>query len=208
MAMKTHACFSKSTAIAINPVSLENLGSKQSYWTGDGGDLISEGLLLFRHENQGVCAWALRLDGGEDPPVVVSYDDDLRNWERCADSFSDFVFACVWDYTFVFYSDLLIQAQNRALSEEALRALRGLFDSEVTTYGWPTPTSYRFHRNGRYLMVWAGDEQADWWLAADREESLASTAAKLWKIDRVGDAFWSHTDRGQAVVDRLRSEAR
>ena len=190
------------------PVPLKDLGSPQACWTADGRDLASEGLLLFQHENQGVCAWALRLGDGDDPPVVVSYDDELRNWEHCADSFSDFVFASVWDHTFVFFPYLLIQAQNRPLSEDALRVLRGLFDSEVTTHGWPTHTIYRFHRDGRYLIVWAGDDQADWWLTADTEEFLESTMLRLWGLDRVGDAFWSHTDRGQAMVDRLRSEKR
>src|SRR5689334_18834553 len=31
-------------------------------------DLVKQNLLLFRHENQGVCSWTVRLEAGDDPP--------------------------------------------------------------------------------------------------------------------------------------------
>ncbi len=190
------------------PVALNELGRPHTDWESGGTrDLVAEGLLVIRHENQGVCRWAARLDGSDDPPVVVAYDSALRGWQRCADRFSDYVYSCVWDYTFVFGRELLIQAQNGPLTEAALRELRSQFGVELTTYGWPGHTQYRFEKDDRHLLIWVQDDQADWWLAADAERSVAEAMDLVWRLDQVGDAFWSNTDDGQAVVDRMRSAA-
>jgi hypothetical protein len=38
-------------------------------------------LLPIRHENQGVCTWAVALDGSQDPPVLVDVDSGGKNWQ-------------------------------------------------------------------------------------------------------------------------------
>src|SRR6266850_2497412 len=40
----------------------------------------SRRLLPIRRENQGVCTWAIVLDGSEDPPVYVDVDSDGKEW--------------------------------------------------------------------------------------------------------------------------------
>lgn len=190
------------------PVPLEELGRPEVDWeTGVRRDLVTEGFLVFGHENQGVCTWALRLDGSEDPPVVVSFDSGRRDWRRCADSFSEHVYACVWDHSFVLRREPLILAQNAALSAQALERLRQIFELGVTTYGWPGHTQYRLRREDQYLLIRADDGQADWWLSADSEQSLSDAVSTVWQLDKVGDAFWSYSDAGQALLDRLRSAA-
>ena len=186
---------------------LESLGAAFGLSGGGTRDLAREGLLLVRCENQGVCCWAVRLDGSDDPPVVVSYDDDLETWQRCADRFSEYIFASVWDWGLVMVREPLIQAQNKPLSSEALGELQRRFDQEVTTYGWPTHTQYRFQKSGLYLLVWADDSQADWWLTADTPGHLAEAARDLWQLDQVGAAFWSNDRTGEAILDQLRAGA-
>src|SRR5262249_23315052 len=55
-----------------DPVEIEHLGEPVPGGWGKKRDFVREGLLPFMIENQGVCLWALRLDGGDDPGVVVA----------------------------------------------------------------------------------------------------------------------------------------
>ena len=48
-------------------------------------------LLVFIIENQGVCFWALQLDGSDDPAVFVRYDEPDEKWRKCTDKFSEFL---------------------------------------------------------------------------------------------------------------------
>lgn len=77
-------------------------------------------------KNQRVCAWAIRLDGSDDPPVVVDFDTQFRSWKESALSFSQPLYAWMWDYSVTVErmgkDGLLIQAQNRPLSEEGLQS--------------------------------------------------------------------------------------
>src|SRR4051812_13188258 len=49
-------------------------------------------LIPIRHENQGVCTWAILLDGSEDPPVLVDVDSDGKVWQPLAREFSTYVY--------------------------------------------------------------------------------------------------------------------
>lgn len=74
---------------------------------GEAADPVAEGKLIFKTENQGNCDWAVEVDGSDDPPVVVSDVDSPRyqKWLWCADSFSEYVYCCVWDYTYVYHTE-------------------------------------------------------------------------------------------------------
>src|SRR5262249_18625124 len=52
--------------------------------------LGDEQLVVFMDENQGVCHWAIPLNSGDDPRVLVSVDGDP--FLPCADTFSDHIF--------------------------------------------------------------------------------------------------------------------
>jgi hypothetical protein len=187
------------------PVTLEDLGRPIPAWNGNPRDLAADGLLYIRTENQGVCSWAVLLDDRDDPEVAVSYDN-LNEWQLQADTFSDYIFSGIWDWGLVMPSEWLIQAQNGPLSEEALGHLRLLFRENVRTRGWPGDTQYRFEGDGQRLLIWNADGQADWWLAADDEQSLAEVARKIWHLDDVGKAFWANDEKGETALARIAAD--
>lgn len=57
------------------PVPLEQLGRPVRNWYGvESHDLLKVGILWIMGENQGVCNWAVLLDGSDDPPVVIEIE--------------------------------------------------------------------------------------------------------------------------------------
>src|SRR5262249_54415827 len=54
---------------ADSPIAPNELGVPLRRWSHY--DPLQEGILAFMIENQAVCAWGIRLDAGDDPPVVV-----------------------------------------------------------------------------------------------------------------------------------------
>lgn len=189
------------------PVVLEDLGRPIKAWRGSGNlhDLAADGLLYIRSENQGVCGWAVRLDGGDDPAVVVNYGDiaDPSEWQLQAERFSDYVFCCIWD--FGVSSEWLLDAVNVGpATEGSLDKLRLLFRENVRTYGWPGDVQYRFEGDGQRLLIWNVEGMsADWFLSADDGPSLAEAARKTWFLDEVGKSLRSHTEQSEAVLARV-----
>ncbi|MFF5233310.1 SMI1/KNR4 family protein [Dactylosporangium sp. NPDC000521] len=83
------------------------LGRPERYWPGGEPDeerewdpVAERQLLPFMIENQGVCYWAVMLDGSDDPPVMISFDDlePTDEWTMLSASFSDLVYARIWDH--------------------------------------------------------------------------------------------------------------
>ncbi len=90
MNWKMIAAFSLSTATT----DISEFGKPERDIHGDGPqDRLANNLLVFRWENQGVCAWAIRPDGSDDPPVVVDVDTQFKSWIECASSFSRHLYA-------------------------------------------------------------------------------------------------------------------
>jgi len=159
--------------------------------------------LTFRHENQGVCTWAIELDGSDDPPVFVDYDTDFHDPIDCSAPFSTHLYTCVWDWAKVVHR-CFIQAQNGPLSEYALTFLRSRFTAGPITYGFPGDTQYRFLRGDECVLVWTRGELADWHLATDTITTLATLIRTLWPLDGLNISLWSHTPVGQALLDHFR----
>ncbi|GGM27050.1 SMI1/KNR4 family protein [Dactylosporangium sucinum] len=83
------------------------LGRLERYWPDGKPDqerewdpVAERQLLPFMIENQGVCYWAVMLDGSDDPPVMISFDDlyPTDEWTMLAASFSDLVYTRIWDH--------------------------------------------------------------------------------------------------------------
>lgn len=72
-------------------------------------------LLPFKNENQGVCVWAVDMDGSDDPPVYVDVDTGGAEWFLQAPTFSAHVNACVWDYARVLNQPALVQSAALSL---------------------------------------------------------------------------------------------
>jgi hypothetical protein len=191
------------------PVALEDMGRPFTWkMNGNPHGLVADGLLHIMMENQGVCMWAVRLDDGDDPAVVVNYReaDDLSDWQLQADTFSDYVFCRIWD--FGGSSEWGLQAVNVGpVTEGALDSLCLLFRENVRTWGWPGDTQYRFDGDGQRLLIWNVDGMcADWFLSADNEPSLAEAARKIWLLDDVGKALWSHQQKSKAALARIAAD--
>ena len=164
-------------------------------------------LMPIRWENQGVCTWAILLDGSEDPPVLVDVDSDGTVWQPLAEKFSTYVYTCVWDYHVVLRRPALVQAQNRPLSPQALQALQGLFHEEPRTFGWPGSAQYRFDGGQHGILIWSTeDEQADWFVGAADANSLESALRQVWNLDRVGESFYDCSRIAKVILTKLKSE--
>lgn len=186
------------------PLEVREFGLPLTDTGGEGPhDLLAGGLVVFRYENQGVCVWAFGLDGADDPPVYVDVDTQLETWTKCAPTFSAHLYAWMWDYAKVLTADLLVQAQNRAFSGAALGFLREEFDAGLETYGWPGQTQHRFSKEDQRLLIWASEDQADWWMTADSDRTLIALIEKVRYCDRVGERLWSNSERAESLLRGL-----
>jgi hypothetical protein len=190
------------------PLEIAEFGVPRTDTHGGGPhDLLSRNLRVFRYENQSVCVWAVLLDGSDDPPVVLDFDSQFKTWTPCATTFSGHWYAWMWDYALVLSQGLLIQAQNQPLSETALEFLGRYFAAGPKTFGWPGHTQHRFSSADERILIWSSDGQADWWLSADREESLRRWVGMVWDCDKVGQSLWSHTEQGESLLKQVRRPA-
>lgn len=167
----------------------------------------SRHLLPIRHENQGVCTWAIALDGSEDPPVLVDVDSGGKEWQPQAPSFSAYVYSCVWDYRQVFGRPALIQAQNVALSRVALDGLRAAFSEELQTQGWPGDAQYRFTNGRAAILIWSAGRQADWFIASSDAATLEGALLAIWHLDSLGKSLYGCSEMGKAVLQKIRDKA-
>lgn len=193
------------------PVGIDRLGEppQQGPLQGIHDSLLARDLLVFRWENQGVCVWAIQMNGSDDPPVVVAVDPVFK-WVECAASFSQHLYSCAWDYAAYWEKlkkdKLLIQAENRPLSAEAHAFLSKHFEPELVTHGWPGDTQYRFCRRDQRMLIWVSEEQADWHLTAESEDSLEQLINSVGPLDGVLSALWSHTQSGESLLRRVRGD--
>lgn len=190
-----------------HPIPISELGDERLD-THDGGphDLLDKGLLPFQYENQAVCVWAIRLDGSKDPPVVVDFDSQFTKWLDCSNQFSTHIYCRVWDHSFAMGRDCLVMANIEPVGNTTIEALSAAFEHEPTTHGWPGRTQYRFKREDESILIWASDEQADWFVSADSRLSLEQLLREVWHYDSFATAAYSNADDCQSLLSRLREQ--
>jgi hypothetical protein len=95
-AFRTFFSLERSSAVLAHfsntdsPIPLNMLGTSLQRWRNY--DPLKEAILPFMTENQNVCVWGVRLDAGDDPPVVVDVDSGTPpRWQVCAHSFTDWL---------------------------------------------------------------------------------------------------------------------
>jgi hypothetical protein len=165
-------------------------------------------LIPIRWENQGVCTWAILLDGSDDPPVLVDVDSNGTVWQPLADQFSTYIYTCVWDYHVVLRQPALVQAQNGPLSPQALQACQRLFNERPRTVGWPGSAQYRFDGGQHGILIWTTEaQQADWFVGAADANSLESALRLVWHLDGVGESFYDCSKIAKVILARLKSDA-
>ena len=154
-------------------------------------------ILPFMVENQGVCTWAVRLDGSDDPEVLVEVDSgDPPEWQTAAPSFSAWLNCQVRDHLLL--ERALFTAQAEPLEPATLSELEQTFSCGPKTYGWPTPVVHRFSSSLGSILLWAGDDQCDWWIAP----SSLSQARDLLDALPLSRGFdgWSHQLEPEALA--------
>jgi hypothetical protein len=188
------------------PFEIGQLGEPFSDWyRGGPRDFLSEKLLLFMRENQGVCNWAIRLDGTPDPPVVVEVDTAPNaEWLPCADRFSTFVWCRIWDYSQL---EVGVSAQEIELSEHDLLFLKSKFHQLHTTYGWPGSVNYRFESKNATVLIWDGKDQGvDWFLSAPAPSDLKNLLAEVWHCGNLAESVYGDGE-AEEVLRQLRGGA-
>jgi hypothetical protein len=181
-------------------------------------DFVRAGLLVVMLENQGVCTWAVKLDGSDDPPVVVAVDSrrsaaspsEVR-WEPCAGSFSTFMYCRAWDQGCCLTNTLVMAfAQDKALAPGDLEFLQSHFSEGPQTHGHPGATNYRFFTGNSAILIWGGEDnegrggQADWWLTASSDEALLDLLYRVCHCGNLRETLYANDPRSQEVLDRLK----
>jgi hypothetical protein len=142
-------------------------------------DETRQGYLRVAIENQGVVAFYVRLDEGDDPPVYDNNDEfgeeqlDRISWNLVSVCFSNFVFdmLCIGRLQ-AYRRDLHVRATGRAPHATHLDALgRRLRPGPVTRTA--DVEVHRFFGPHEYATVrWEPGGEAEWHLEADSPEAL------------------------------------
>ncbi len=189
-----------------DPFDIDQLGEPFDDWYNGGPkDFLAEKLLLFMHENQGVCNWAINLDSGPDPAVVVEVDTAPNaEWLPCTDRFSTFVWCQIWDHSQLAVG---VSAQEIELSEHDVRFLRSNFQELHTTYGWPGSVNYRFKSEHAAILIWDGkDRGVDWFVSAPSASELTKVLAKIWHCGDLAQSMYGDAE-AEEVLRHLRRRA-
>jgi hypothetical protein len=187
------------------PIGIDSLGMPAHLrpWRAE-ADASTGPVLEFMVENQGVCIWAVRLDAGDDPPVLVAVDPGYE-WRPHASTFSSFIACQVWDHP---EEDerVRLAAQAVELSPHDLAEMRRRFCERATTHGWPTTNIFRFERDDARVLIWDADGQADWWLSAESDVNVTALARELWAMGNLKSSLYGIDKRGDAILSLLREE--
>lgn len=202
-------------------VGIDELGEPLDGWGTGTRDFAGEGLLIIRVENQGVCHWAVPLDEGDDPRVLVEVDSRPDNviWRPYSPSFSEYVFTLAWD-SLAASLPFALAAQDGPLDEADLALLKARFTRRPSTYSWPGRINYRFERGDQRVTVWNSEgfddddpraafnfDQADWTLQAGTADSLAALARELLDCGGLATSLYAvgGGEEAERVVAGLRS---
>jgi hypothetical protein len=157
---------------------------------------LDAALLPFMVENQGVCTWAVRLNGADDPEVLVEVDSgDPPEWQPAASTFSAWLNCQVNDHMLT--QRALFTAQAEPLAPATLAELERTFSVGPRTYGWPAPVVHRFSIPSGSILLWAADDQCDWWIAP----SSLGNARELLEALPLSRGFdgWSYELKPEAL---------
>lgn len=185
------------------PVELKDLGAPEEDWYGGGRrDFVSQSLLWFMIENQGVCNWLLKLDGSDDPEVLVEVDtapnDKLMSTSA---RFSEFVWCQVWDHLPARAS---CGAQEAELLSSDLEMLRSKFAVRRTTTGWPGDVQHRFESDAGRILIWDGEASLDWHLCASTPAGLRTLLDDVWRCGKLAKTLYGYDKLGEKLLAERR----
>ena len=172
-------------------------------------DLLTEGLLLFMIENQGICKWAVKLDNSDDPQVLAK-DDDSKTWEHCAEKFSMFIWTLAFDWSRIHQKDsYLLCAGAEPITQNDLFELQRNFQEEPRTYCFPGKVNYRFSQQDKRILIWLNSGQADWNLSASSPQSLFELVQTVWNLSNLKNSLYDVDEYnvGKNILKKLRNSS-
>lgn len=179
------------------PIPCDELAGAKSRWHDY--DALRHNLLPFMIENQGVCTWALPLDAGDDPHVLVEVDSGTPPvWETTAGSFSAWLSCQVEDA--ILRDACTFAAQAPELDDAGLQMLRCSFAEGQRTYAWPGRVNYRFSNADGKLLLWNWQGQCDWWISTAPDVSACDVLDKVRSLPGLADALYSLDHRGSTAL--------
>ena len=188
-------------SVPINQIEIETPDADQTSST----DEKSVPLLIIMHENQGVCRWGVRLNGSEDPATMVQLvTTPSSRWQSYADHYSTLIFTEIWDW----HTDELsgMAAIDEPPSEATLAFLNTNYVEGPRTYNWPARTTYRWHAPDVRILIWAGEQQADWFVHAKTVGRLEQVCRSLWNLGTLSQTLYGFTDKEHVLLKGLRRE--
>lgn len=177
-------------------------------WLGPGGRMIT-----FLVENQHVCEWGFPLDLGGDPPVLLI---EPRHFEtgrvpiEVSPTFSHFIHAVAWDTARWAHPQAdtpVVQAQAPAIDDTELGYVAAMFRPGPHTRGWPARHAFRFYRDDWAVLLWAAEDQCDWWVNAGSPESMRRLLTELFACPSLRDSAWSNDQDGNELIAEARGAA-
>jgi len=179
------------------PLSVAELAKPISRWHNY--DPIDDKILPFMNENQHVCVWGIRLDGADDPAVVVEVDSGtLPRWQLCAEHFSDWLGCQVENFRVLQSSWFVAQAPE--LTDNIVGFLRQHFEEGMQTHAWPGETNYRFFNSRAELILWSTKGQCDWWIAPRSADLVATALDEIEEIAGIGRVIYAPREEHEGLL--------
>ena len=150
---------------------------------------IDEKLLVFIVENQGVCSWALDLNDGADPQILMKWNEPGKRWLQSSEKFSAFVFARVWD-TRAWFSDFSLQAFGKSFSFADLAYLESHYDMLPVNRPFSAYNiCYRFQKDGKQILIPQGYERSDCHIYAPTLPELEALVRDIWHLSDLSESL-------------------
>jgi len=171
-----------------------------------GYDALRHNVLPFMIENQGVCTWALPLDEGDDPRVLVEVDSGVPPvWQTTADAFSLWLKCQVQDR--LLQDTCAFAAQAPEIDDTGLELLRRKFAEGQRTYAWPGHVNYRFSNSLGALLLWNWHDQCDWWICPAPNVPEQQILNEIGSMPGLADALYELDSRHRAALVAWRQSA-
>ncbi|MEM7131520.1 MAG: hypothetical protein AAF702_34720 [Chloroflexota bacterium] len=183
-------------------IPIDDFSEPKDSW--DDYNPLDENILPFMHENQGVCTWAIPLNMGDDPEVLIEVASGTPpQWQRCADHFSQWVYCVVRNHLTIESASFMAQAEP--LSSADLNFLQATFEEGKRTYIWPGRMNHYFKGRLGDMVIWAGDRQADWFITPSEGAAL-SLLKHLWSCSNLSISLWSQDDLATQQLQEIRQQ--
>lgn len=165
---------------------------------------------IFLHENQGVYNWSFMINMGDDPPIMVRETEPNKPYVPCALTFSDFVYARIFDCGTDNSKDgHTLFAITEPIDNHSLAYLASHLKQELTTRDISSHFTFRYSGDGIGVSIMQRIEnpgQSDWNIFAASETKLTEICQLIWHIATLSTALDPFNDEiGQKVLDKLRN---